>query len=74
VQGWKNAKEIWDVLKMAHGGDDVTKITKHEMIEGELSRFIPNKVEEPQAMYNRLKTMVTKYATSGEPSGMTMKW
>jgi hypothetical protein len=36
VQGLKNAKEIWDVLKTAHEGDKVTKITKHEMIEGEL--------------------------------------
>jgi hypothetical protein len=36
VQGLKSAKEIWDVLKTAHEGDEVTKITKHEKIEGEL--------------------------------------
>jgi hypothetical protein len=30
------------------------------MIEGELGRFILNKGEEPQAMYNRLKTMVNQ--------------
>jgi predicted SAM-dependent methyltransferase len=36
VQGLKNAKEIWDVLKTAHEGDEVTNITKHETIEGEL--------------------------------------
>jgi hypothetical protein len=30
VQGLKNAKEIWDVLKTAHEGDEVTKITKRE--------------------------------------------
>jgi hypothetical protein len=60
VQGLKNAKEIWDVLKMAHEGDEVTKIIKHETIEGELGRFILNKEEEPQAMYNRLKTMVNQ--------------
>jgi hypothetical protein len=36
VQGLKNAKEIWDVLKTVHEGDEVTKITKWEMIEGEL--------------------------------------
>jgi hypothetical protein len=46
LQGLKNAKEIWDVLKMAHEGGDVTKITKREMIEGELGRFILNKGEE----------------------------
>jgi hypothetical protein len=28
VQGLKSAKEIWDVLKTAHEGDKVTKITK----------------------------------------------
>jgi hypothetical protein len=36
VQGLKCAKEIWDVLKTAHKGDEVTKITKRETIEGEL--------------------------------------
>jgi hypothetical protein len=30
VQGLKSAKEIWDVLKTAHEGDEVTKITKCE--------------------------------------------
>jgi hypothetical protein len=38
----------------------VTKITKRELIEGELDRFVLNKGEEPQAMYNRLKTMVNQ--------------
>jgi hypothetical protein len=60
VQGLKSVKEIWDVLKMAHEGDEVTKITKHETIEGELGRFVLNKGDEPQAMYNRLKTMVNQ--------------
>jgi hypothetical protein len=60
VQGLKSAKEIWDVLKTAHKGDEVTKITKRETIEGELGRFVLNKGEEPQAMYNRLKTMVNQ--------------
>jgi hypothetical protein len=36
VQGLKSTKEIWDVLKTAHEGDKVTKITKRETIEGEL--------------------------------------
>jgi hypothetical protein len=47
VKGLKNAKEIWDVLKMTNEGDEVTKITKSETIEGELGRFILNKGEEP---------------------------
>jgi hypothetical protein len=65
VQGLKNAKEIWDVLKTAHEGDEVTKSTKRETIEGELGRFVLNKGEEPQAMYNRLKTMVNQVRNLG---------
>jgi hypothetical protein len=65
VQGLKTAKEIWDVLKTAHEGDEVTKITKHEMIKGELGRFVLNKGEEPQAMYNWLKTMVNQVRNLG---------
>jgi hypothetical protein len=65
VQGLKNAKEIWDVLKMEHEGDKVTKITKRETIEGELGRFVLNKGEEMQAMYNRLKTMVNQVRNLG---------
>jgi hypothetical protein len=34
-----NTKEIWDTLKMAHEGDKMTRITKMELIEGELGRF-----------------------------------
>jgi hypothetical protein len=56
----KSAKEIWDVLKTAHEGDEVTKITKRETIEGELGRFRLNQGEDPQAMYNRLKTLVNQ--------------
>jgi hypothetical protein len=65
VQGLKSNKEIWDVLKTAHEGDEVTKITKRETIEGELGRFVLNKGEEPQAMYNRLKTMVNQVHNLG---------
>jgi hypothetical protein len=43
VEGLKSAKEIWDVLKTTHEGDEVTKITKRETIEGELGRFMLNK-------------------------------
>jgi hypothetical protein len=65
VQGLKSAKEIWDVLKAAYEGDEVTKITKREMIEGELGRFMLNQGEEPQAMYNRLKTLVNQVHNLG---------
>jgi hypothetical protein len=65
VQGLKSAKEIWDVLKTAHEGDEVTKITKWETIEGELGRFMLNQGEDPQAMYNRLKTLVNQVRNLG---------
>jgi hypothetical protein len=65
VQGLKSAKEIWDVLKTAHEGDEVTKIIKRETIEGELGRFVLNQGEEPQAMYNRLKTLVNQVLNLG---------
>jgi hypothetical protein len=65
VQGLKSANEIWDVLKTSREGDEVTKITKQETIEGELGRFVLNKGEEPQAMYNRLKTMVNQVRNLG---------
>jgi hypothetical protein len=74
VQGLKSAKEIWDVLKTAHEGDEVTNITKRETIEGELGRFQLRQGEEPQEMYNRLKPWCTKCATSGVRNGMTMRW
>jgi hypothetical protein len=65
VQGLKTAKEIWDVLKTAHEGDEATKITKRETVEGEHGRFILNQGEEPQAMYNRLKTLVNQVRNLG---------
>jgi hypothetical protein len=60
MQGLKSAKEICDVLKTTHEGDEVTKITKRDTIEGELGQFVLNKEEELQVMYNRLKTMVNQ--------------
>jgi hypothetical protein len=65
VQGLKSAKEIWDFLKTAHEGDKVTKITKRETIEWELGRFVLNQGEEPQAMYNWLKTLVNQVRNLG---------
>jgi hypothetical protein len=61
----ETAKDIWDVLKTAHKGDEVTKITKWEAIEGEIGRFVLNHGEEPQAMYNWLKTMVNQVCNLG---------
>jgi hypothetical protein len=43
----------------------VTKITKQETIKRELGRFVLNKGDEPQAMYNQLKTMVNQVRNLG---------
>jgi hypothetical protein len=74
VQALKSVKEIWDVLKTAHEGDEVTKITKRETIEGELGRFVLNQGEEPQAMYNRLKTLVNQVHNLGSTKWDDHEW
>ncbi len=43
----------------------MTKITKRETIEGELGRFRLHNGEEPQHMYNRLKTLVNQVRNLG---------
>jgi hypothetical protein len=48
-----------------HRGDEVTKITKREMIEGELGRFRLLQGEETQDMYNRLNTLVNQVRNLG---------
>jgi hypothetical protein len=73
VQGLKSTKEIWDVLKTVHEGDEVTKITKRETIEGELGLFILNQGKELQCTTGS-RPWSTKCATLGAPNGMTMKW
>jgi hypothetical protein len=42
VQGLKSAKEIWDVLKTVHEGDEVTKITKPQPRRGATSYVQPS--------------------------------
>ena len=63
-----------DLLKTAHEGDEVTKITKRETIEGELGRFVLNQGEEPQAMYNRLKTFVNQVRNLGSTKWDEREW
>jgi hypothetical protein len=60
VSGWDNAKQIWDTLKISHEGNDVTMITKMELVEVELGRFAMKRGEEPTETYNSLKTLVNK--------------
>jgi hypothetical protein len=60
VSGLDNAKQIWDTLKISQEGNDATMITKMELVEGELGRFVRIRGEEPTQTYNRLKTLVNK--------------
>jgi hypothetical protein len=60
VSGLDNAKQIWDTLNISHEGNNVTMITKMELVEGELRRFTMKRGEEPTETYNRLKTLVNK--------------
>jgi hypothetical protein len=65
VSGFNDTKEIWDTLKIAHEGNDITMITKMELVEGELERFVMKRGEESIDTYNRLKTLVNKIRSYG---------
>jgi hypothetical protein len=65
VGGLDNAKQIWDILKISHEGNDATMITKMELVEGELRRFTMIRGEEPTQTHNRLKTLVNKIRSYG---------
>jgi hypothetical protein len=65
VSGLDNAKQIWNTLKISHEGNDVTMLTKMELVEGELGRFAMIRGEEPTQTYNRLKTLVNKIRSYG---------
>jgi hypothetical protein len=60
VSGLDNAKQIWDTLKISYEGNNVTLITKMELVEGELGRFAMKRGEEATETYNKLKTLVNK--------------
>jgi hypothetical protein len=74
VQGLKNAKEIWDILKTAHEGDEVTKIAKRETIEGDSVDLSSTKEKSRKLCTTGSRQLSTKCATSGAPSRMTMRW
>jgi hypothetical protein len=65
VSGLDNAKQIWDTLKISHEGNDVTMLTKMELVEGKLGRFAMIRGEESTQTYNRLKTLVNKIRSYG---------
>jgi hypothetical protein len=65
VSGLDNAKQIWDTLRISHEGNDVTMLTKMELVEGKLGRFAMIRGEEPTQTYNRLKTLINKIRSYG---------
>jgi hypothetical protein len=65
VSDLDNTKQIWDTLKISHEGNDATMITKMELVEGELGRFVMIRGEEPTQTYNRLKTLINKIRSYG---------
>jgi hypothetical protein len=50
---------------MAHEGSKPMRMTKIEMLEGQLNRFIVFDDETPQEMFNQLKKMVNKAKALG---------
>jgi hypothetical protein len=74
VQGLKSSKEIWDVLKTAHEGDEVTKITKRETIEGSSVDSSSTKERSHKRCTTGSRPWSIKCATSRARNGMTMKW
>jgi hypothetical protein len=65
VSGLDNTKEIWDTLKISYEGNDITMITKMELVEVELGRFTMKRGEDPTETYNRFKTLVNKIRSYG---------
>ena len=54
-----------DTLRISHEGNDVTMLTKMELVEGEPGRFAMIRGEEPTQTYNRLKTLINKIRSYG---------
>jgi hypothetical protein len=54
-----------DTLKISQEGNDITMITKMELVEGELGRFAMKRGEDPTKTYNMLKTLVNKIRSYG---------
>jgi hypothetical protein len=74
VQGLKSAKEIWDVLKTAHKGDEVTKTPSGRRSRGSSVDSSSTKKRIHKQCTTGSRPWSTKCATSRAPNGMTMKW
>jgi hypothetical protein len=65
VSGLDNSKQIWDIVKISHEGNNATMIIEMELVEGEVGRFAMKRGEEPTETYSRLKTLVNKIRSYG---------
>jgi hypothetical protein len=74
VQGLKSPKEIWDVLKTTHEGDEVTMITSARRSRENSVDSSSTKEKSHKPCITDSRQWSTMSATSGAPSGMTMKW
>jgi hypothetical protein len=59
------AKDVWNILRMAHEGSRPVRKAKVEMLEGQLNCFIMYDDETPHEMFNRLKKLVNKARALG---------
>jgi hypothetical protein len=57
-----------------HEGDEVTKITKRETIEGSSVNLSSTKERSHKQCTTGSRPWSTKCTTSGAQNGMTMKW
>jgi hypothetical protein len=60
VSGLEIAKEIWDILHIAHEGVDKVKKSKINILMAELNRFTIFDGEGPQEMFDRFMVIVGK--------------
>ncbi|CAN6233548.1 unnamed protein product [Urochloa humidicola] len=65
VYGLESAKEIWDMLQLAHQGTSHVQELKIEQLMGKLHRFIMEEGETPTEMYIRLIRIVNEIKVLG---------
>ena len=72
VSGLDNAKQIWDTLKISHEGNDATMITKMELVEGELGRFVMIREKSQHKLTIGSRPWSIKFEATGVQDGRIM--
>src|SRR6266540_282726 len=65
VNGLEVSKEIWDTLQVSHEGYHKAKLSKIELLEGELEEFVMLKGETLQGLFDRLMIIINKMRALG---------